>query len=672
MKNCIQLFVVFTLTLFGVTEAHDELLKKSDIEKVMKQILKQHVDKNTMSVPILKTSFKNYIDQFDPDRIYLLEGEVRPYLKPTDTEVAQMLEQYKRNDLSSFEHLNALIQKSIGRARQYRKELANEAFWTKQGMSKNGSDEALDKDQRRFFVKSDQQLKARMREDYMTFIQNEIKRYGESTVKKQEAKNYLLYDKELRHEEDQYLGTNEAGTPLSPPEQENLFVMHVLKALASSLDSHTKVMNANEAYDMKVRLEKGYEGIGVRLKPRGSEIVVSGLVEGSPAAKSGLIKLNDRIMEIDGHPIADESFGHVLEMIRNPKAATIGLTLKRTVSDNQHSTEKIIPVSIKRELITVNEGRVESAFVPFDNGIIGVISLHAFYQGIKGVSSEEDVRQAIKKLSKQGTLKGLVLDLRDNMGGFLTQAVKVAGLFISTGIIVISKYSNGEEHFYRDVDDTQLFDGPLVILTSKETASAAEIVAQSLQDYGVALVVGDEHTYGKGTIQSQTVTGGDESSSYFKVTVGKYYTVSGKTPQLQGVKADIVVPTQYSREAIGEEYLENPEPADKIPPSYEDKLSDVDPIHKSWFLRYYAPKTQHKKTFWLKELPELQKNSANRISHNPQYQQFLKLLKDGKSVSAPVDTKQDLQMEEAVNVVKDMIRLQTRDRGKDVSPSPSN
>ena len=155
------------------------------------------------------------------------------------------------------------------------------------------------------------------------------------------------------------------------------------------------------------------------------------------------------------------------------------------------------------------------------------------------------------KLKSQGNLRGLILDLRSNSGGFLSQAVKVAGLFISDGVIVISKYSNGEEKFYRDVDGKTVYDGPLVVLTSKATASAAEIVAQALQDYGVALVVGDEHTYGKGTIQTQTVTD-NRSTSYFKVTVGKYYTVSGHTPQKEGVKADIVVPGRWSKEKIGE------------------------------------------------------------------------------------------------------------------------
>ncbi len=175
----------------------------------------------------------------------------------------------------------------------------------------------------------------------------------------------------------------------------------------------------------------------------------------------------------------------------------------------------------------------------------------------------------------KGKLLGLVLDLRNNPGGYLTQAVKVAGLFISDGVVVVSKYSNGEIQYYRDLDGNPQYTGPLVVLTSRLTASAAEIVAQALQDYGVALVVGDDRTYGKGTIQAQTVTD-TGASSYFKVTVGEYFTPSGKSPQLTGVKSDVLLPGPYSKTKVGEKYLDHPIAADHIAPSFNDDLKDID------------------------------------------------------------------------------------------------
>ena len=202
-------------------------------------------------------------------------------------------------------------------------------------------------------------------------------------------------------------------------------------------------------------------------------------------------------------------------------------------------------------------GRRQYSFERYADGIIGKINLPSFYESAEGLSCEADLKAALRDLRKQGDLKGLVVDLRENSGGFLHQAVKVAGLFVSSGIIVISKYAHGETQYLRDIDGKSYYSGPLVLLTSRGSASAAEIVAQALQDYGTVLIVGDDRTYGKGTIQYQTVTD-VSAATFFKVTVGRYYTVSGRTTQIEGVIADIQVPTYYSALAIGERYLQYP------------------------------------------------------------------------------------------------------------------
>ena len=185
-----------------------------------------------------------------------------------------------------------------------------------------------------------------------------------------------------------------------------------------------------------------------------------------------------------------------------------------------------------------------------------------------------------------------------------------------------------------------------------------------MQDYGVAVIVGDEHTYGKGSIQSQTVTD-NQGSAYFKVTVGKYYTVSGKTPQIQGVKADIVVPSQFAHENMGEEYLDYPLQQDTIPAAFDDKLEDISTDLKSWYMKYYTPSLQHRKQLWEKIMPDLKKRSVARISRNTKYQQFIHSTNSqGLSDPQDIDNK-DLQMNEAISIVKDMGDLQTQLRLKD-------
>ncbi|MBA3957744.1 MAG: PDZ domain-containing protein [Parachlamydiaceae bacterium] len=627
--------------------AEEELLKKADIHKVMQQIFKAHVEKKEMTATILQNAFEVYIDQFDPYRIYLLADEVNPFLTLTQLQFDSLLQEYRNKDLSAFERLNAVIQKSIVRSRTIREALEKkpQMLLEMANHPQNSFEEVS------HFPQNSQELQQRIQQGIAQYLQQEGQHFGEKQVRSNLVKTLQDFETKTRQIENQYLAIDDSGLPLNASESENLFSMHVLKSLANSLDAHTKVLNSNEAYEMKIRLEKAYQGIGIRISKKGKEVIVAELIDASPAAKSGGIKINDRITKIDQRIVENEPLSQILEMLRGPDASLVNLTLQRP------GQEQPIQLQLRRDTIPVNDGRVESSFEKFGNGIIGKIGLHSFYQGENDVTSEQDLRRAIAGLKKEGTLRGLIIDLRDDTGGFLTQAVKVAGLFVSSGVIVISKYSSGEERFYRDVDGTVSYDGPLVVLVSKETASAAEIVAQALQDYGIALVVGDERTYGKGTIQSQTVTNGNNgSASYFKVTVGKYYTVSGNTPQLQGVKADIIVPSVVNHLAIGEEYLEGAVTADKIPAEYKDSLADVEPNLKPWYLHYYTPKLQPKRNIWQPMLPALRKNSAKRIANNKEYQAIMQQAES--SIGLPSFRENDPQMEEAVNIVKDMILLQ--------------
>jgi carboxyl-terminal processing protease len=643
-----------------------ELLKPSDVDRIMEQILSQHVEKRTVTSKIVRNAIAVFINQFDPHRIYLLQSEVDPYADLSDREVNQIIQQYKKNDFTIFTKANQAIEKSILRSRKLREQIEQRE---KEKLFVLNAPPLKEFSEERPFASNETELKSRLLENLGVFVDSYKKRFGEASTA--QKKEYILksYENQLREFENQYLYQDDQGKPLSEAEKENLFTIHVLKALASSLDSHTTFYQANEAYDMRVRLQKEFQGIGLVLRDKGDEVVVARTLEGSTSAKSGLILPEDQLIEVNGKQIANYPFEKVMEMLHGEKDAQVKLLFKRK---EKGKADKIFTVSLLREEIILNNDRVDVSSEPFGNGIIGKLTLHSFYQG-DGVSSEKDVRDAIEKLKKQGNLRGLILDLRENSGGFLSQAVKVAGLFITNGVIVISKYSNGEERFYRDVDGETSYDGPLVVLTSKATASAAEIVAQALQDYGVAVIVGDEHTYGKGTIQTQTVTD-NKSTSYFKVTVGKYYTVSGRTPQKNGVKADIVAPGKWSKEEIGEIYLDSVG-ADTIPPSYDDSLSDVSPDVKAWYMKYYIPTLQHRVYTWDDLLPTLRKNSVYRIAHNKNYQLFLtgKVPKEGgeeeeeqfsdekKPKTFGVD---DLQMAEAVNVIKDMVLLHTLDRSK--------
>jgi carboxyl-terminal processing protease len=672
MKKWWRFLTLFSVLCYSWLIAYEQdLLKTADINRIMKQILDHHVEKKEMSGQVLQSALITYIEQFDPHRIYLLQEEVAPFIQLSQQELNTLIEQYKSNNFAIFQRLNRIFQASIERSRKLRQQIEVNSGIFRQNLNKE-----VKEIEYQIFAKNVNELKERLLNQLELFITAQRKRYGENSLDRKPAQEQLLssYEDFLRDFENNYLFQDERGHPLPPSEQENLFTIHILKALASSLDAHTSFYQANEAYDMRVRLQKEFLGIGLVLKDMPEGPIVSRLLDGGPAAKSRLIHRGDILLEVDGKRVVDFSFEKIMQMLHGDKKSDVVLVFKRRTAEGQ--PDKLFTVKLKREEIILNNDRVDVSWEAFGNGIIGKITLHSFYQG-DGVTSEKDVRNAIEKLEKKGNLRGLILDLRDNNGGFLSQAVKVAGLFITNGVIVISKYADGDEKFYRDVDGKVAYDGPLVVLTSKATASAAEIVAQALQDYGVGVIVGDEHTYGKGTIQSQTVTD-NNSSSYFKVTVGKYYTVSGRTPQKNGVKADVVVPGHWNQELIGEEFLDSPVEPDFIPPAFNDTLSDVSPDVKPWYLKYYMPKLQHPKTVWRQMLPTLSKNSQYRIEHNKNYQFYLKgghseESEEGEDDWLSGDQKHrnygedDLQLQEAVNIVKDMIILHSLE----ASPSPS-
>lgn len=678
LKGCWCAVLLF-LSLAITGEAREEdSLKAHDIHRIMDQIFSEHVDKKGMNAHILYHALLIYIDQFDPYRMYLLESEVSPYINLPAAELDQSIEQYKRNDFSLFKKLNTLIQGAIERSRKIRQRFETDV---KKSMFHPSPDKGQTMPPQKgavSFPTSVEQLKERILQNLASYIDIQKARLGGELTSQKKEEVLNSYEIKLREFENQYLYQDEKGNPLPLPEQENLFTIHVLKALASSLDSHTSFYQANEAYDIRVRLQKEFKGIGLVLKDAPTGVVVTHMLEGGPAQRSKLIQIGDVLIEVDGTSVVDHPFEKVMEMLHGEKNSSVKLTFKR--KGEKGEPDRIYNVELKRELIILNNDRVDVSSEPFGNGIIGKITLHSFYQG-DGVSSEKDVRNAIEQLEKKGKLRGLILDLRENSGGFLSQAVKVAGLFISNGVIVISKYSSGEERFYRDVDGKSAYDGPLIVLTSKATASAAEIVAQALQDYGVALIVGDEHTYGKGTIQTQTVTD-NQSTSYFKVTVGKYYTVSGHTPQKEGVKADIVAPSHWNREKIGESYLDSVAP-DTIPPAYDDKLQDVSPDVRAWYLKYYIPTLQHRTPVWRDLLPILRKNSEYRIAHNKNYQFFLKGAAGSEDTAGTEEDdwespgknktfgEDDLQMQEGVNVLKDMILLHSQDKKAAPAEAPA-
>ncbi|MBS0615370.1 MAG: PDZ domain-containing protein [Verrucomicrobia bacterium] len=638
VKDMIRGLVFFIFLCTTLCAGTPPLLKKSDIRPTMEELFSYHIESRELTPVVVKRSFKSLIEQFDPQKMYLLYSEVKPFLELTSTDIESAIDHYSSDEYPDYENLTRLFAKATARAQSLRKQIAAELF-AQDNM-------AAKVDPGYQYAADEAQLKERIRGQFVRVLENERAANADPAYWTLERKQKVvaLIEKMFQRFEATYAGG---------PKEEHYFAMHLLKALARSLDAHTAYFSPQEAFEMRTALEKQFEGVGVVLKEGVDGVQISDLIKGGPAERSGKIEVGDLLVEIDGKSVTQAPYEEVLERLKGQGKKDINLGLKRE--------DTVVRVTLQREKILMQDDRLTYTAEPFADGFIGKLTLPSFYESFDAPSCETDIREALKDLKRRGKLYGLVLDMRENLGGFLSQAVKVAGLFITSGVVVISKYAQGEVQYMRNVDPRVYFNGPLVILTSKASASAAEIVAQALQDYGVGLVVGDKTTYGKGTIQYQTVTD-DDATTFFKVTVGRYYTVSGRSTQIDGVQADLVVPSQFAPYSIGERFLEYPLSSDRIAAAYNDNLVDVDGQTKLWFQRNYLPNIQKKESAWRKMLPALEKNSAYRIQHDPNFKLYIEQIKPiAEGSSAKVNWgNDDLQMMEAVNIVKDMISLEQK------------
>jgi carboxyl-terminal processing protease len=291
------------------------------------------------------------------------------------------------------------------------------------------------------------------------------------------------------------------------------------------------------------------------------------------------------------------------------------------------------------------------------------LRLHSFYQDAD-TSSYADLLATLSDLQKEYSVKGVILDLRCNPGGLLTQAVSVTGLFIDKGVVVSIKEDEGSYSHMRNIASKKAWDGPLIVLVNRASASASEIVAQALQDWGRAIVLGDDRSFGKGSFQIFTLspdgTVPPNPRGEYKVTRGRYYTVSGKTPQLVGVQSDVVVPGLLSFAEIGEMYSKFPLSSDIIASHFEDSFEDVPLFQRALLQKLYSFGHQVPLERWTSCIPELRRRSAARLSSNADYQKFIKTVKEGQTdyiAESSLDSARDFQLEEAQAVMNDLVVL---------------
>ena len=406
-------------------------------------------------------------------------------------------------------------------------------------------------------------------------------------------------------------------------------LQYYLTALCHVYDPHSDYMGKSELENFAIGMKLSLFGIGALLQSEDGMCKIRELKPG-PAQRSGKVKPGDKIVAVaqaegEAVDVVDMPLKKVVELIRGPKDTEVRLTVIPADAADP-SVRKV--VSLVREEIKLEDQEAKAKVIEYSQGTqkgadgvirtnnvrLGVIDLPSFYSAFElagrkneseGKSTTTDVARLIRKLLQE-KVAGIVLDLRHNGGGSLEEAINLTGLFVKEGTVVQVRDWDGDRKQHNDPDPSVFYDGPLVVLTSRFSASASEILAGALQDFGRAVIVGDSSTHGKGTVQSliqlenvlrgQSGLVANSNPGAVKITIRKFYRPGGSSTQLKGVVPDIVLPSINNELEVGEASLENPLPWDTIVPGKFERSDRLETI-----------------------LPELKKRSDARIASDSDY-----------------------------------------------------
>ncbi len=444
-------------------------------------------------------------------------------------------------------------------------------------------------------------------------------------------------------------------------------------AVTRAFDPHTTYMPPANKEDFDIHMRGSLEGIGALLREEDGYIKVVNIIPGSASARQGILHAEDIILDVaqgSNEPveITDMRLRDAVRLIRGPKGSEVRLTVKRP-----DGSKVVIPII--RDTVQIEETFVKSMVLDGVGGKkIGYINIPSFYRDFEksrddshARNSTDDTRKEIELLKKEG-VTGIILDLRNNGGGSLMDAVDTAGLFFKVGPVVQVKNSYGSKRILADKDPSIVWDGPLLVLVNQFSASASEIVAAALQDYGRAVIVGGAHTHGKGTVQTLIDLNENipllhlkkyDDLGALKVTIQKFYRVNGGSTQYKGVVPDIVLPSLFQHLKSGEQYLDNSLPWDQV---------DAVP-----FTSYASTPVK---------LAQLEEKSAERVAHDEGLQviadEAKKALERSKQTTMSLQLSDMKARREEAEIARGKIGLhylkyrekEEMDRGDDLGPGP--
>jgi carboxyl-terminal processing protease len=539
----------------------------SAVNALMKGV---HLSKHPLDDEISQRGMKVFLKTLDPMKVYFLQSDIDEFMKH-ETKLDDLL---KDRDISvGYTIFNRFLQRVDERVATVDEVLKQEFDFTKDEEMIIDSDVAE-------YSKDEAEARERWRKriKYDLLVLKGDKTEGAEAVERL-TKRYHSFAKRM-HQTD----------------SDDLLEMY-LTAMTSSYDPHTTYMSRRSFENFEIVLGLQLEGIGAALQSTDGRTIVTKIIPGGAADNQGKLKVEDQIVSVgqgtEGEmvDVLDMRLDNVVDMIRGDAGTVVRLGV---IPAGQKETKVYAITRAKIELkdseargVIFEEGKKEDGS-PFK---IGVIDLPSFYMDMEGArtdktnfkSTTRDMRKVLDDFKAKG-VDAVVLDLRRNGGGSLQESINTTGLFIDHGPVVQVKDSDGTVQDYKDNERGMAWDGPLVVLTSKFSASASEIFAGAIQDYRRGIVVGDTTTHGKGTVQSLLELGpyifkipNPPNLGALKITMQQFYRPNGDSTQKRGVLADVVLPSLSSNMDVGEADLDYAMEFDRVPAAEYAKLKMVSP-----------------------------------------------------------------------------------------------
>jgi len=647
-------FVTITILLFGCIKKTSGL-KQKDIEPLTSIFLSRHIIYNQFTDEISERTLNNLINYLDPWKYYFYKSDIDSF----------MIHKKNIDDYVNANNYSFIFQiQKIYRSRfQENLVFFDELIKVNYDFEKDESI-IIDSDKIEFST-TKEEMKERWRKNIKLQLLNQLSSENDITKAKEKVKKkYQLLKKRI-----------------DEIDNEKMLAIF-LNSFTTALDPHSNYLTQEEHEDFQISTNLKLEGIGVLLRSEDGFISVESIIPGGPAAKLPKelqLKPNDKIVAVaqaneEPVDVIDMALRDVVNIIRGKKGTIVKLTILRQ-SENSKQQRLIIPIS--REEIKLEDKAAKSEIFPVkkDNKEIkiGYIQLPSFYMDFDAVNmndpnakrSSRDIIVQINKLKGKG-IDGMVIDLRGNPGGALTEAVNIAGMFIDEGPIVQILVGKNNVDVMEDKDPGVYFDGPIVILVDKFSASASEIFAGAIKDYKRGIVIGPNSTFGKGTVQTYNILPGKNGA--MKITTALFYQPAGSSNQGNGIVPDLTIPDISSAWDLGENKLRYPLKWEKINKAkyttYNKYLNDniISNLKKLSLNRIESSKEFSELIKKVKNLSAKRKEKAISLKEQAKFEtqemkDFEKKERQSREDKKVIDLEHDLFLKEAFNVTTDYIKM---------------